>query len=270
MRNYYKIVFIFTALMLLGFGCSADDSPVSLDKYKIPETVNQEQQSQGQAQKSPQLTQINTPSSSQTDTSTSAVTNTANSLKPMAATSAEVGPVKEETAQKNMTNTQPQSLAFPGILPDERIANKQVHIKTSKGEIVFELLPKEGPKAASNFVYLAEQNFYDGLKFHRVVPNFVIQGGDPLSRNDDPYVGTGGPGYKFEDDKVNLSYKKGMVAMANSGPNTNGSQFFIMLEDDDNLPKNYSIFGRVISGMDVVEQIKVGDVMNSVTIEDKK
>ncbi|MBU2566483.1 peptidylprolyl isomerase [Patescibacteria group bacterium] len=167
------------------------------------------------------------------------------------------------------TSNEPKTYAFPGVLPKERTANKQVRIKTNKGEIVFELLPSEGPNAASNFVYLAEQDFYNGLKFHRVVPGFVIQGGDPLSRNDDPRVGTGDPGYKFEDDEVKLPYNQGIVAMANSGPNTNGSQFFIML-DDNHLPPNYSVFGRVISGMDVVSQIQVGDIMSSVVIEAKQ
>lgn len=156
-----------------------------------------------------------------------------------------------------------QNLAFPGVLPDTEIANKIVRIKTTKGEIVFEILPKEGPKAASNFVYLAKQKFYDGLTFHRVVPGFVIQGGDPLGN------GMGGPGYSFEDDVVNLPYEKGIVAMANAGPDTNGSQFFIML-DNNPLPPAYSIFGRVISGQAVVEQIVMGDRMTEVTIEPKK
>lgn len=153
--------------------------------------------------------------------------------------------------------------AFPGILADSEVTNKFVHIKTDKGEIVFELLPKEGPKAASNFVYLAKQKFYDGLIFHRVVPGFVIQGGDPQGN------GTGGPGYKFEDDPVKLPYNEGIVAMANAGPNTNGSQFFIMLANNP-LPPSYSIFGRVVSGMDVVKKIAIGDTMKSITVENTK
>lgn len=159
-----------------------------------------------------------------------------------------------------MTNEQ---LAFPGVLPDAEVSQKIVRLKTTKGEIVFELLPTEGPKAASNFVYLATKKFYDGLTFHRVVPGFVIQGGDPLGN------GTGGPGYQFQDDPVRLSYDKGIVAMANAGPNTNGSQFFIML-DENPLPPSYSVFGRVLSGQDVVSKIQMGDVMTTVTIEDKK
>lgn len=159
--------------------------------------------------------------------------------------------------------TSPSSLAFPGVLPEAETVNKQVRLQTTKGEIVFELLPQEGPKTASNFVYLTKQKFYDGLTFHRVVPGFVIQGGDP--RGD----GTGGPGYQFEDDVVRLPYAEGIVAMANAGPNTNGSQFFIMLADNP-LPPSYSIFGRVVKGMDVVKNIEVGDKMTHVTLEDKK
>jgi cyclophilin family peptidyl-prolyl cis-trans isomerase len=141
--------------------------------------------------------------------------------------------------------------------------NQQVRITTEKGDIVFELLPNEGPKAAANFISLVGRKFYDGLTFHRVVPGFVVQGGDPKGD------GTGGPGYQFEDDPVHLPYTKGIVAMANAGPNTNGSQFFIMLEDNP-LPPAYSIFGRVTSGQDVVSKIVVGDKMLSVVLEDKK
>ena len=155
-----------------------------------------------------------------------------------------------------------KTFSFPGILPAAETAGKLVRLQTTKGDIVFELLPEEGPRAASNFVYLTKQNFYDGLVFHRVEPGFVIQGGDPLGQ------GFGGPGYSFEDDPVRLPYSKGIVAMANAGPNTNGSQFFIMLGDVP-LPPSYSIFGRVVQGQDVVDKIAVGDVMSRVTIESK-
>lgn len=153
--------------------------------------------------------------------------------------------------------------SFPGVRASEELQGKTVRITTPKGEITFELLGDEGPKAASNFLALAESGFYDGLTFHRVVPGFVVQGGDPLGN------GRGGPGYKFEDDPVSLEYDAGIVAMANSGPNTNGSQFFIMLEDNPSLPKLYSVFGRVTSGMDVVRRIEIGDVMTTVTVGSK-
>ncbi len=151
---------------------------------------------------------------------------------------------------------------FPGVLPSDEIHGKAVHIKTAKGEIVFELLDGEAPKTVSNFVALAKSGYYDGLTFHRYVPGFVIQGGDPIGN------GTGGPGYKFEDEPVKLDYDAGIVAMANAGPNTNGSQFFIMLEDTP-LDKLYTIFGRVTSGLDVVRNLRVGDRMESVTVTKK-
>ncbi len=137
----------------------------------------------------------------------------------------------------------------------------KVLLKTNKGDITLELNPAEAPITVNNFVVLARDGYYDGLKFHRVVPGFVIQGGDPTGN------GTGGPGYKFQDEPVKRRYRAGTVAMANAGPNTNGSQFFICLEDQPSLPPNYTIFGDTISGMDVVRKIQVGDVMQSVTVE---
>ncbi len=148
---------------------------------------------------------------------------------------------------------------FPGTLKPEVLQNKTAAIQTAKGVIKFQIYP-EATMAASNFIVLASSGFYDGLTFHRVEPGFVIQGGDP---NGD---GTGGPGYKFADEPVIRDYTKGIVAMANAGPDTNGSQFFIMLDDHPELPKKYTIFGQVISGMDVVEKIAVGDVMQKVVI----
>ncbi len=170
---------------------------------------------------------------------------------------------QQQAAQGGQTTPQTRSFAkFPGIYDANSLANKEAVIETNKGKIVFEIFP-ESPKAASNFIFLTLNNFYNGLKFHRVEPGFVIQGGDPLGN------GTGGPGYSFEDEPVIMDYKKGIVAMANSGPNTNGSQFFIMLEDNLTLPKNYTIFGKVTQGMDVVSKIAVGDIMQKVTIVTK-
>ncbi len=156
-----------------------------------------------------------------------------------------------------------KTYAFPGVLPDERIKNKQVRISTAKGDIVFELYPEDAPKTVSNFVYLTEEGYYNGLNFHRVEPGFVIQGGDPEG------TGAGGPGYSFEDEAVTKNYDQGIVAMANSGPDTNGSQFFIMLEDKSDLPKQYTIFGKVTEGIDIVKRIAVGDVMTTVEVESK-
>lgn len=154
---------------------------------------------------------------------------------------------------------------FQGELPAEQIQGKQIRLTTSKGDVVFELYPDTAPLAVSNIVYLAGEGYYDGLIFHRVVPGFVIQGGDPTG------TGSGGPGYRFEDElNDDRVYNKGIVAMANAGPDTNGSQFFIMLEDYtfDMLAKNYTIFGNVTSGIEVVDQIVEGDVIEKVKIED--
>ena len=160
----------------------------------------------------------------------------------------------------------PRPTSFPGILPKEEIAGKQARIATSKGTVVVELLAGDSPKTVSNFVALAKSGYYDGLSFHRYVPGFVIQGGDP--RGD----GTGGPGYKFEDEPIKRDYAPGIMAMANAGPDTNGSQFFIVLEDSGArmLEPKYNIFGQVTSGMDVVRSLRQGDVMTSVVIEDKR
>ena|SRR3989344_1966807 len=164
--------------------------------------------------------------------------------------------------QQKQTQNMIQYQQFPGVLPAAEITNKKAVLETSKGIIEFEIFPAT-PKTSSNFVFLAKDKFYDGLTFHRVEPGFVIQGGDPVGN------GTGGPGYKFEDEPVTLKYDRGIVAMANSGPDTNGSQFFIMLADTP-LPPNYTIFGKVTTGMEVVDKIQVGDTMNKVIIEPLK
>jgi len=162
----------------------------------------------------------------------------------------------------NMDNneaTQPAANLPFSVLTKEQIEGKKVRIKTIKGDIVFELFA-DSPIASSNFIHLANKKFYDGLTFHRREERFVIQGGDPKGD------GAGGPGYQFPDEPVTRDYRRGTVAMANAGPNTNGSQFFIMLADTP-LPKQYTIFGNVIEGMTVVDKIKVGDVMRSVIVE---
>jgi peptidyl-prolyl cis-trans isomerase B (cyclophilin B) len=155
----------------------------------------------------------------------------------------------------------PVTWEFPDVLSDEEITHKQIRIQTEKGDIVFELFADTAPKTVSNFVYLTSGGYYNGLTFHRREEGFVIQGGDPSGN------GTGGPGYKFEDElEDEYSYERGIVAMANAGPNTNGSQFFVMLADVP-LPKAYTIFGRVTEGLEVVDVIAIGDTMTSVSVE---
>lgn len=154
--------------------------------------------------------------------------------------------------------------SFPGVLPNDKILNKKATIKTNKGDIVIDLYGDKAPKTVSNFVYLIENDFYNNLTFHRVEPGFVIQGGDPNG------TGTGGPGYKFPDEPVQGDYISGAVAMANSGPDTNGSQFFICLDDlTGKLAKSYNLFGQVTAGLDVIGKIQVGDKIQSIVIENK-
>jgi peptidyl-prolyl cis-trans isomerase B (cyclophilin B) len=135
-------------------------------------------------------------------------------------------------------------------------------IATGRGSIVIELYPQYAPKTVNNFVFLAGQGFYDGVTFHRVIRDFMIQGGDPTG------TGTGGPGYRFEDEVRNnpLKHETGVLSMANAGPNTNGSQFFITHSPQPHLNGKHTVFGKVTSGMNVVNAIRQGDVMTSVTI----
>ena len=136
-------------------------------------------------------------------------------------------------------------------------------ITTEKGDIEIELYDDSAPKATKNFLDLARKGFYDDVVFHRVIPGFVIQGGDgqygKKAKLDTARVGTGGPGYKFEDEPVKGEYQRGSLAMANAGANTNGSQFFICHQDlAGKLPKNYTLFGQVTRGLDVVDAIAAG------------
>ncbi len=136
-------------------------------------------------------------------------------------------------------------------------------ITTDKGDIEVELFTDSAPKTTANFIDLAKKGFYDDVVFHRVIPGFVVQGGDgqygKKASLDANRVGTGGPGYKFADEPVKGDYQRGAVAMANAGPNTNGSQFFICHQDlAGKLPKNYTLFGQVTRGLDVVDAIAAG------------
>jgi len=149
----------------------------------------------------------------------------------------------------------------PPAMTIDTSAVYRVTISTDKGTIVADLDARIAPLSVNNFVTLATDGFYDGLTFHRVEPGFVIQGGCPEGS------GRGGPGWRFADEPVQGDYTRGAVAMANAGPDTNGSQFFVCLEDlSGRLPKNYNLFGHVVEGLDVVDAIGVGDVMRSVEV----
>ncbi len=135
-------------------------------------------------------------------------------------------------------------------------------VETNRGSIELELFPEHAPHTVNNFVFLAGQGFYDGVSFHRVIADFMIQGGDPSGS------GSGGPGYRFDCEVANnpLKHERGVISMANAGPNTNGSQFFITHVACPHLDGRHTVFGRVTDGQDVVDAIQQGDVMQKVSI----
>jgi peptidyl-prolyl cis-trans isomerase B (cyclophilin B) len=147
------------------------------------------------------------------------------------------------------------------LIDEDRVF--QVEMKTSRGTIQLELYPEHAPRTVNNFVFLAQEGFYDGVTFHRVIDNFMIQGGDPTG------TGRGGPGYRFEDelDDNPLSHKAGVISMANAGPNTNGSQFFITHSPQPHLDGKHTVFGQVVEGKDVVDSIQQGDTILAVNVE---
>ncbi|MDD4995343.1 MAG: peptidylprolyl isomerase [Patescibacteria group bacterium] len=177
--------------------------------------------------------------------------------------------IPENNNDTTMQNA--QTYFFPGRLADEEIKNKVVVIGTAKGDIAFELYADEAPLTVSNFIYLAKAGFYNDLTFHRVEPGFVVQGGDPSGN------GTGGPGYTVPAEIVpTLKHVKGAVAMArlpdqvNPEKASSGSQFYITLDETSFLDGQYTIFGKVIDGMAVVEKIQIGDKITSIKIQDKE
>lgn len=232
MRSFLPVISAVALLVCLGAGC-ASKAPVTTQDTK------------------PYATDTPTPVPSTPDTY---ATNPTSSSNPT--------PTPEPNSPTPSMQT-PTNLAFPGILPAAE-ANKKIRIKTNKGDIVIQTSVEMGARAASNFVYLVKQGFYNGTIFHRVIPGFMIQGGDPTG------TGMGGPGYQFSNDEVRNRpsktisvqgqsytgpvYEDGWVAMANAGRNTNGSQFFIMVADYP-LPPDYSVFGKVVEGLDVAHKI---------------
>ncbi len=138
-----------------------------------------------------------------------------------------------------------------------------VKLETTKGEVQLELYPEQAPKTVNNFVFLVNEAFYDGISFHRVIDNFMVQGGDPTGS------GMGGPGYKFEDELSGNPLKHGskVISMANSGPNTNGSQFFITHLPQPHLDGKHTVFGKVIQGEDVIDSIQQGDLINKASVD---
>lgn len=156
-----------------------------------------------------------------------------------------------------------QKWSSPPEMQIDTDATYEVTIETDKGTIELELYPEHAPQTVNNFVFLAEEGFYDGVTFHRVIDNFMIQGGDPTG------TGRGGPGYTFEDELEGnpLSHERGVLSMANAGPNTNGSQFFITHAPQPHLDGRHTVFGKVTDGMDVVDSIEQGDTMQTVSVQ---
>ena len=138
----------------------------------------------------------------------------------------------------------------------------RVTLHTAKGDIVVDLFPKKAPKTVNNFVFLAREGFYNNTVFHRVIKDFMAQGGDPTG------TGRGGPGYTFEDEFSDLTHDAGVISMANAGPNTNGSQFFITYTPQHHLDGKHSVFGKVVTGMDAALALVQGDALNSVEVEE--
>ncbi len=153
---------------------------------------------------------------------------------------------------------------YPAPPPMQVDTDRSYHvtIETSRGNIELELFPAHAPRTVNNFIFLARDGFYDGVRFHRVIANFMIQGGDPTG------TGRGGPGYRFEDefDDNPLRHERGVISMANAGPDTNGSQFFITHGPQPHLDGRHTVFGKVTAGMDVVDAIQQGDSMVAVRV----
>jgi peptidyl-prolyl cis-trans isomerase B (cyclophilin B) len=158
----------------------------------------------------------------------------------------------------------PKSYPAPPEMAIDSNKNYTATFNTSRGTIVCDLFAKDAPTTVNNFVFLARDKFYDGTKFHRVIADFMIQGGDPEG------TGRGGPGYKFADELKNnpRKHQVGSLSMANAGPNTNGSQFFITHIVTNWLDGKHTVFGQVKSGQDVVNSVQQGDTLTSVVIEE--
>jgi peptidyl-prolyl cis-trans isomerase B (cyclophilin B) len=181
-------------------------------------------------------------------------------------------PVADAEPSGEKSSTMPENPADRANMysnpPEMQIDPTKVYlatIETNKGVIELELYPEHAPKTVNNFVFLAREGFYDGVKFHRVISDFMIQGGDPTG------TGSSGPGYQFEDEVTDnpLTHETGVISMANAGPNTNGSQFFITHSPQPHLNGRHTVFGKVINGQEVVNAIEQGDVMERIEIAER-
>ncbi len=157
----------------------------------------------------------------------------------------------------------PKTYSAPPPMTIDTSKQYTATIETEKGNLVLELFASDVPVTVNNFVFLARDRFYDGTTFHRVIPGFMAQGGDPTG------TGTGTPGYSFADEFTEHTHVAGALSMANSGPNTNGCQFFITYSPQHQLDGKHSVFGQLIEGMDVLEKIEPGDTIIRITIEER-
>ena len=157
----------------------------------------------------------------------------------------------------------PKSYSAPPPMTIDTSKQYTAIIETEKGNLVLELFASDVPVTVNNFVFLAREGFYDGTTFHRVIPDFVAQGGDPTG------TGSGNPGYFFEDEFTEHTHVTGALSMANSGPNTNGCQFFITYSPQHHLDGIHSVFGQLKEGMDILQKIKQGDTIKRIIIEEK-
>ncbi|MDR0268534.1 peptidylprolyl isomerase [Paenibacillus sp.] len=159
---------------------------------------------------------------------------------------------EKQGSQSEQESQAAKSWTSPPEMKINTAKTYEAEIKTSKGSFKIELFAKDAPKTVNSFVFLSKEGFYNGVTFHRIIESFMVQTGDPTG------TGAGGPGYSFEDEKTNYKYEPGIVAMANAGPNTNGSQFFICTGEDSislNQMPNYTIFGKITDGMNIVKKI---------------
>ncbi len=161
------------------------------------------------------------------------------------------------------TAPEPKTYSAPPPMKIDTSKQYTATIETEKGNLVLELFASDVPLTVNNFVFLSREGFYDNTTFHRVLPDFMVQGGDPTG------TGTGGPGYKFADEFTERTHVAGALSMANAGPNTNGSQFFITYAPQHHLDGRHSVFGQLIEGMDVLERIETDEIIIRITIEEK-
>jgi len=171
--------------------------------------------------------------------------------------------VDKKSTTESTTSSKTKTYSAPP--PMNIFVNKKytATMETNKGTMVFELFSRDVPNAVNNFVFLAQEGFYDNTTFHRVIAGFMAQGGDPTG------TGTGGPGYKFADEFTSHTHVTGTLSMANAGPNTNGSQFFICFAPQPHLDGKHTVFGQLIEGMDVLNKIVQGDKLIHVTITEE-